>query len=75
MNDIEVEIDQTFAVPSLDKFVVDGAACVPGKFICRCDEKIILNVGRKIVRLKVVNKADRPIQVILLVVSPFIDNQ
>ncbi|KAH7670982.1 Urease gamma/gamma-beta subunit protein [Dioscorea alata] len=52
-----------FPVPSLDKFVVDGADCVPGKFICRCDEKIILNVGRKIVRLKVVNKADRPIQI------------
>ena len=75
MNDIEVEIDRSFAVPSLDKFAVDVADCVPGKLICRCDEKIILNVGRKIVRLKVVNKADRPIQVILFVVSPFIDHR
>ncbi|KAJ0973069.1 hypothetical protein J5N97_021028 [Dioscorea zingiberensis] len=50
-------------VPSLDKFAADVNDCVPGKFICQCDKKIILNMGRKVIKLKVVNKADRPIQI------------
>lgn len=35
---------------------------VPGEIICP-DDKISINVGRRAVRLSVVNKGDRPIQV------------
>lgn len=49
-------------VPSLDKFVQNVDDNCPGDLIFGCG-KVVLNMGRKAVKLKVVNKADRPIQV------------
>lgn len=50
------------AVPSLEKFSGDEDDCFPGEVIFESGN-ITLNVGRGAVVLKVVNKADRPIQV------------
>lgn len=49
-------------VPSPDKFVEVKSECLPGELVFGSG-KIALNMGRKAVVLKVVNKADRPIQV------------
>lgn len=49
-------------VPSPDKFVEVKSECLPGELVFGSG-KITLNMGRKAVVLKVVNKADRPIQV------------
>ncbi|ONK77715.1 uncharacterized protein A4U43_C02F9770 [Asparagus officinalis] len=48
-------------VPSLDKFVSERNGGFPGELIFG-REDITLNMGRRAVILKVVNKADRPIQ-------------
>ncbi|CAK9325627.1 unnamed protein product [Citrullus colocynthis] len=49
-------------VPSPEKFPMMENSVVPGEIICP-DDKISINVGRRAVRLSVVNKGDRPIQV------------
>lgn len=49
-------------VPSLDKFVGERNGGVPGEIIFG-PGNITLNMGRKAVILKVVNTADRPIQI------------
>ncbi|OAY71743.1 Urease [Ananas comosus] len=49
-------------VPSLEKFSGDEDDCFPGEVIFESGN-ITLNVGRGAVVLKVVNKADRPIQI------------
>lgn len=49
-------------VPSLDKFVGDENDCFPGELVFGYGN-ITLNMGRKAVKLKVANKADRPIQI------------
>ncbi|KAJ6793015.1 putative urease isoform X1 [Iris pallida] len=49
-------------VPSPDKFVEVKSECLPGELVFGSG-KIALNMGRKAIVLKVVNKADRPIQV------------
>nr|XP_010930125.1 urease isoform X3 [Elaeis guineensis] len=49
-------------VPSLDKFVQNIDDSHPGVIVFGSG-KIVLNMGRKTVTLKVVNKADRPIQI------------
>jgi len=51
-----------FPVPSLGKFVEEQNDGIPGEIIFGTGT-IILNMRRKAVILKVVNKADRPIQV------------
>lgn len=57
-------VDKIFiAVPSLEKFTgIEDDLC-PGELIIKSGN-IVLNLGRRSIKLKVVNKADRPIQVI-----------
>lgn len=50
------------AVPSLDKFSRVEDDNFPGELIFGSGN-IMINKGRKAVKIKVVNKADRPIQV------------
>lgn len=50
------------AVPSLDKFHGDEHDDFPGE-ITFAVGKIVINSGRKAVKIKVINRADRPIQV------------
>nr|ATB19540.1 putative urease [Juniperus drupacea] len=49
-------------VPGLDKFTCMGDECWPGKTYSE-EGNIILNAGRKAIKLTVTNMADRPIQV------------
>ncbi|XP_042394817.1 urease isoform X1 [Zingiber officinale] len=49
-------------VPSLDKFHGDEHDDFPGETIVAAG-KIVINYGRKAVKIKVINRADRPIQV------------
>ncbi|XP_073013004.1 urease [Typha latifolia] len=49
-------------VPSLEKFSGDQDDIFPGEVIYQHGD-IILNMGRRAVKLEVVNKADRPIQI------------
>lgn len=52
----------SFAVPSLEKFSSVGVDDFPGE-VRFCSGHIVLNLHRRALTLKVVNKADRPIQV------------
>ncbi|RWR80172.1 urease isoform X2 [Cinnamomum micranthum f. kanehirae] len=52
------------AVPSLDKFLRVEDDNFPGELIFGSGN-IMINKGRKAVKIKVVNKADRPIQSVL----------
>ncbi|KAJ3671461.1 hypothetical protein LUZ60_007540 [Juncus effusus] len=49
-------------VPSLEKFAGIEDDLFPGELILKSGN-ILLNVGRKAVKIKVVNKADRPVQI------------
>jgi urease subunit gamma/beta len=60
----QIIIDERFiAVPSLEKFTGIEDDLFPGELILKSGN-IVLNLGRHAVKLKVVNKADRPVQVI-----------
>jgi urease len=52
----------SFAVPSLEKFSSVGVDDFPGE-VRFCSGHIVLNLHRRALTLKVVNKADRPIQI------------
>lgn len=58
-------------VPSLDKFTENANDSFPGEIIFGSG-KISLNIGRNAVVLKVINKADRPVQVNTLNFKVFI---
>lgn len=61
--DLELALHGSFLpVPSLGKFVEEQNDGIPGEIIFGTGN-IILNMRRKAVILKVVNKADRPIQI------------
>lgn len=60
------------AVPSLDKFpAIEEHNEVPGAIIFG-GGNIMLNPGRKAVILNVINRGDRPIQVLLLLLQAFL---
>ncbi|XP_074574155.1 urease isoform X2 [Curcuma longa] len=61
--DLELALYGSFLpVPSLDKFHGDEHDDFPGEIIFAAG-KIVINYGRKAVKIKVTNTADRPIQV------------
>ncbi|KAJ4751522.1 Urease [Rhynchospora pubera] len=49
-------------VPSLEKFTGNEDDLFPGELILKSGN-IVLNLGRRAVKLKVINKADRPVQI------------
>uniref|UniRef100_A0A1D1ZIH4 urease n=2 Tax=Anthurium amnicola TaxID=1678845 RepID=A0A1D1ZIH4_9ARAE len=60
---LELALNGSFLpVPSLDKFSFNDPDNFPGKLVCRAGN-MGLNMGRKAVILRVINMADRPIQI------------
>lgn len=49
-------------VPSVEIFSGEQDGCIPGQILFGSGS-IILNMGRRAIRVKVINKADRPIQI------------
>ncbi|KAJ1686165.1 hypothetical protein LUZ63_017555 [Rhynchospora breviuscula] len=49
-------------VPSLEKFTGNEDDLFPGELVLKSGN-IVLNLGRRAVKLKVINKADRPVQI------------
>lgn len=61
MSPVLIFVTLNFAVPSLDKFSSVEDEIFPGELILK-GGSIVLNEGRRALRIRVINKADRPVQ-------------